>query len=44
MIWYLKWLLGGKCYCNKGRESNTCRGLNRCANSYDEDEDGWYYD
>jgi hypothetical protein len=41
MIWYLKWLMGGKCYCNYGRESTTCRGLVRCANLYaDGDEDG----
>lgn len=39
MIWYIKWLLGGKCYCNHGRESTTCRGLNRCANNYDGDWD-----
>ena len=35
MIWYLKWLMGGKCYCNKGKESYQCRGLSRCANSDD---------
>ncbi len=40
MIWYIKWLLGGKCYCNHGRTSNVCRGLERCANSetYDEED------
>lgn len=38
MIWYLKWLFGGKCYCNNGRPSNTCRGLVRCANGGENDD------
>lgn len=38
MILYFKWLLGGKCYCNNGKESNVCRGLNRCANACEHED------